>query len=94
MGHVEEFLGDSPTLLTAAAIEYIVGDLAVRLESDDGFSFADVVTHNAGAGWALDIPDAADQWWHWRDIHLPAETLAQAGTDPQVLGVLWTPHQG
>jgi len=30
-----------PTLPIAVAIEYVAGDLAVRLESDGGFSFAD-----------------------------------------------------
>ena len=82
-------MGDGPTLSTATAIEYVAGDLAVRLEGDRNFSFADAVAINGGDGWALHIPDAAGRWTHWGDVHLPAEALAQAWTDAQELGALW-----
>ncbi|HVA92827.1 MAG TPA: hypothetical protein VNL71_23645, partial [Chloroflexota bacterium] len=90
----EGFLGEGRALPTAVAIEYVAGDLAVRLESDPGFSFVDATAINAGDGWAFNIPDAADQWWHWNDVHLPPEALAQAWVDAQELGALWAPSQG
>ena len=82
----------APWLPTALAIEYVAGDLAVRLEADDGFSFTDAVAINAGDGWEFNIPDAADQRWHWSDVHLPPEALAQAWADAQALGALWAPQ--
>ena len=75
------------------AIEYVAGDLAVRIETDSGFSFADAAAINAGDGWALHIPDAADRWMHWSDVHLPAEALALAWAAAQELGALWEPQQ-
>jgi len=56
----EMIMGHVPNLPTAAAIEYVAGDLAVRLEADSGFSFADAAAINAGDGWEFNIPDAAD----------------------------------
>jgi len=82
-----------PTLPTAVGIEYVAGDLAVRLETDPGFRFTDAAAINGGDGWELDTPDAADRWWHWIDVHLPEEALAQAWAHAQALGALWAPGQ-